>query len=100
MAQPHLNCWEYIECGREPGGKRTDRLGVCPAASADRLDGLNHGQGGGRCCWAITGTMCRSTVQGVYPKQLAICLECSFFKKVEREEGNSFTFLQEALARQ
>ena len=99
MTGGKLNCWEYIECGREPGGRRADRLGVCPTAVEQRADGINGGINGGRCCWAIAGSMCRSTSQGVYPKKLEICLECSFFKKVEREEGPGFTFLKDVLDR-
>lgn len=38
------NCWEANECGRQPGGVKVASLGVCPAASDTRLDGLNGGQ--------------------------------------------------------
>jgi len=27
------NCWEFKKCGREPGGEKADRLGICPAVN-------------------------------------------------------------------
>lgn len=27
-----LNCWEFMRCGREVGGKNTEKLGVCPVS--------------------------------------------------------------------
>ena len=47
------NCWEFKKCGREPGGVKTAELGVCPAATTEKANGLNSGRNGGRACWAI-----------------------------------------------
>jgi len=30
--KPKLYCWEFIKCGREPGGHRAAELGICPVA--------------------------------------------------------------------
>jgi len=38
------NCWEFKQCGREPGGLLSDELGVCPASTETRLDGVHGGK--------------------------------------------------------
>jgi hypothetical protein len=81
------NCWEYKNCGREPGGAKTAEFGVCPSATEKRLDGVNGGTCGGRACWAMTGTLCGGKVQGSYAQKLGNCLQCEFYKVVGREEG-------------
>lgn len=80
------NCWEYMDCGREAGGKRSDLLGVCPAAGCKELAGINHGQAAGRICWVLEGTLC----PGAGSERLDRCLRCPFFERVAREEGTSF----------
>ncbi|MDF1554358.1 MAG: hypothetical protein P1P84_14905 [Deferrisomatales bacterium] len=97
MAQK--NCWEAIRCGREPGGSNCKVLGVCPAATETRLDGINGGRNGGRSCWAVPGTQIgwEPTATGV-PKAFG-CLHCSFLRKVEEEGGVQFSFLTDATRR-
>jgi hypothetical protein len=58
------NCWEVMKCGREPGGKNAEELGVCPASTDERLSGTHGGKHAGRACWVIAGTFCDSVVQG------------------------------------
>ncbi len=87
------NCWEFLECGREPGGKKVHELGVCPAAAAPDYDGINSGYNGGRVCWAIAGTFCQGIVQGRLARKIASCLDCTFLKKVMQEEGPSFQLI-------
>ncbi len=82
-----LNCWEYNDCGREPGGKNTKEFGVCPAAADKTFDGINSGQCAGRFCWAVAGTFCDGKHQGTYIDKQASCQECDFFKTVLAEEG-------------
>jgi len=36
------NCWEFEECGREVNGKKAKEFGVCPAATAAKLNGTNE----------------------------------------------------------
>jgi hypothetical protein len=85
-----VNCWEFKKCGREPGGPRVPELGVCPAATEVRVDGLNDGTNGGRVCWGIAGTFCGGEVQGSFAAKLNTCLECEFYRLVRKEEGARF----------
>lgn len=84
------NCWEYIGCGREPGGAHTGELGVCPAATDALSDGVNHGRAGGRFCWTLVGTLCGGEVQGTHAAKLKYCFACSFYRMVEEEEDRFF----------
>jgi serine/threonine protein kinase len=89
MASKKLNCWEYKECGREPGGIKADELGVCPAASDHSFDGINTGKCAGRFCWAVAGTFCGGSIQGTFAEKRDSCLSCDFFKRVQAEEGTA-----------
>jgi hypothetical protein len=91
------NCWEVMKCGREPGGKNVEQLGVCPAALANQYDGVNKGRYGGRICWVVAGTLCVGKVQGTYAKKMKACLQCRFLKQVNEEEGRFFVLRPEAL---
>jgi len=84
---PKRNCWEFKKCGREPGGDKASELGVCPAATESRVDSINDGKNGGRCCWAIAGTLCGGKISAVFALKYANCLACEFYKKVKSEEG-------------
>jgi tRNA A-37 threonylcarbamoyl transferase component Bud32 len=83
------NCWEYMKCGRQPGGHRVAELGACPAAEDDSYDGINRGKNAGRFCWAVAGTFCGGEVQGTFADKRASCLSCRFFSKVRAEEGTA-----------
>ncbi len=87
-----MNCWEFMKCGREPGGEKTDELGICPAAVDTSLDGKNNGKDGGRYCWKVAGTFCKGDVQGTVAMKIFDCIDCEFFKKVMDEEGDNFIF--------
>lgn len=87
------NCWEFMQCGREPGGSKTGAFGGCPAATAEFRDGINRGKNGGRCCWGVAGTYCKGRVQATMALALLDCMDCDFFKKVKEEEGADFVFL-------
>jgi hypothetical protein len=89
------NCWEVMKCGREPGGSRAESLGVCPAATEMRLDGVNHGENGGRACWGVPNTHCVGSLTAKFSQ----CLECPFFLRVEREENRGFVVMGEILRR-
>ncbi|MFC1692903.1 two-CW domain-containing protein [Candidatus Latescibacterota bacterium] len=52
------NCWEFMNCGRQPDGKNEQELGVCPAPQDTSFDVLNRGKNAGRICWAVAGTFC------------------------------------------
>jgi hypothetical protein len=85
-----INCWEFKKCGREPGGKKVSELGICPAASDNRLDGVHEGKNSGRTCWVVTGTYCKGEVQGVFARKFGNCLNCDFYQQVKEEEYPSF----------
>lgn len=87
------NCWEYMDCGREPGGKRTDELGICPAAVTAEFDGINGGKNAGRFCWYVAGTLCPGMVQGTFVAKFDSCLKCPFLREVLLQEGNSLIFM-------
>jgi hypothetical protein len=86
------NCWTYYDCGRQPGGDKASELGICPATTDVKLDGLNNGKNGGRICWAVSGTFCGGEAQGTNAQKLPSCISCDFFRLVHIEEGNKFTF--------
>ncbi len=84
------NCWEVMKCGREPGGKNVRELGICPAATDERLEGTHGGKKAGRACWVIAGTFCGSAVQGTFAQKYKDCTECAFFRQVKKEEGADY----------
>ena len=86
MNPRRLNCWEYMKCGREPGGTKVDEFGICPAAADLSFDGINSGICGGRICWAVAGTFCDGKVQGTFAEKRDSCMSCSFYKTVQEEE--------------
>ena len=93
------NCWEFMECGREPGGTVVDELGVCPAAVEKKLDTFNQGKNGGRSCWGVSGTMCFGYVEGSFAKKIGNCMHCEFFKIVQQEEGNEWVSTKDILGK-
>ena len=84
------NCWEFKNCGRQPGGAKVAELGVCIAATETRTNGINSGKNGGRACWAISGTLCGGKVQGTHAEKVGNCLKCEFYQIVRKEEGVAF----------
>jgi eukaryotic-like serine/threonine-protein kinase len=84
-----INCWEYMGCGREPGGCHAGDKGICPAAVDRSHDGTNEGTCGGRFCWAVAGTLCHNQVQGTYAGKQENCLECEFYLQVRAEQGSA-----------
>lgn len=83
------NCWEFMKCGREPGGLNSESLGVCPATTWDRFVGVNGGRNAGRVCWAVVGTLCGGEVQATYAKKIGACQRCPFYSLVTGQEGRS-----------
>ncbi|HRU39674.1 MAG TPA: hypothetical protein P5511_07330 [Candidatus Goldiibacteriota bacterium] len=88
---PLMNCWEFMECQREPGGIKSGELGVCPASIAAELNGINKGKNGGRICWEIAGTMCESGPKGTFAQKFHECHVCPFFSLVKAEQDTEFT---------
>jgi len=90
------NCWDFMNCGREPGGRNTDRLGVCPATTDEAVGGTNCGTYAGRFCWTVAGTLCGGRVQGTFAKKFMACLSCPFLHRVQDEEGREFVLTERA----
>ena len=93
-----LNCWEHKKCGRGPGGENARQLGVCPVATASKLDTAHGGTNAGRACWVVAGSLCGGKIQGTYAEKLANCWRCDFMNMVKQEEegsssGFSYTLL-------
>jgi len=86
LRKPKINCWEFHGCERQPGGKLAWELGVCPASTDSKVDGINGGTNGGRCCWTIAGTMCGGDISGTMAEKFGNCLDCEFFWRVADEE--------------
>lgn len=79
-----FNCWEYQQCGREPGGNKVDELGECQAATEKKLDGTHGGKNGGRVCWAVAGTYGDGSCTKL--SEYRVCDECDFYKYVKSME--------------
>ena len=94
-----INCWEFKKCGREPGGKNSDKLGVCPSATVFLLDEIHCGKNAGRACWVVAGTLCGGDVQGEFAKKYEGCKDCAFYKLVKIEEGADFVLSATLLAK-
>jgi hypothetical protein len=86
-----VNCWEFMRCGREPGGFAAKEKGVCPAAEFEAADGYLGGTNGGRACCFITGTFCEEVLQGTYRDKSKDCWDCEFYRALRREHGAAFS---------
>jgi hypothetical protein len=88
-----INCWEYMRCGRQPGGALAGKLGICPATARNAFEGFNRGHNAGRACWLVAGTFCSSRIQGSFAEKQSSCKECAFYKKIHSEEGDTHLIL-------
>ena len=88
------HCWEFMECGREPGGSNVDEFGICPASTTLRYDKINGGNFAGRFCWFVSGTLCNGFIQGTFATKIKNCINCPFFLDVARQEGKSIVFIK------
>ena len=86
MTEKRINCWEFMKCGREPGGKKARRLGICPAAVDTTFNGFNEGTNAGRLCWLVAGTFCDGKVQGTFAEKCISCKQCKFYRTVHSEK--------------
>jgi hypothetical protein len=84
------NCWELKNCGREPGGGKTNDMGVCPASTNSRLHGVHGGINSGRACWVVSGTMCDGEIQGTFANKFSSCKQCEVCLLVKEEETPAF----------
>ena len=89
MVDKEINCWEFKKCERQPGGKKVEDLGVCPAAVDSSFNGINKGTNAGRICWAVAGTCCGGKVQGTFAEKRKSCITCDFYQHVQEQEESS-----------
>ena len=89
MVDKKINCWEFKKCERQPGGKKVEDLGVCPAAVDSSFNGINKGTNAGRICWAVAGTCCGGKVQGTFAEKRKSCITCDFYQHVQEQEESS-----------
>ncbi len=87
MKPKKQNCWEYMKCGREPGGEKVAKLGKCPVAVDPTFNEFNQGTNAGRICWLVAGTFCQGKAQGTFAEKQSSCRHCEFYKQVHAEEG-------------
>ncbi|MBA3018013.1 MAG: hypothetical protein KJ550_08350 [Proteobacteria bacterium] len=66
-----MNCWEFKKCGREKGGVKATKLGVCPAYPDY-----------GKCCARVVGTLCEGGLQGTFASKYKDCKGCPFYKSL------------------
>ena len=92
-----VNCWEYMSCGRNPGGEKADELGICPVFESSCLDGIHHGTHAGRSCWVVAGTLCEGRVQGTFADKEKDCMACRFYNLVLKEESENLHMSVELL---
>ncbi len=69
-----MNCWEFMQCGREKGGVNAEELGICPAYPTD-----------GPRCARVAGTFCRSEIQGTFARKHLDCTKCAFYNSAHYE---------------
>ncbi|NOX25710.1 MAG: hypothetical protein GXP59_06295 [Deltaproteobacteria bacterium] len=96
---PILNCWEYMQCGREPGGRHVEEFGICPAAVDQSGNNIHSGKNAGRVCWASAGTLCGGMAQGTFANKIKDCHLCDFYKLVRTEEAGIFESIDSILGR-
>lgn len=82
-----MNCWTYMQCDREPGGKNVPERGVCAAASHPWPDGINGGINGGRTCWLVRNTQCMEALAEKSSGRQVECGNCEFRLLVEKEKN-------------
>jgi len=82
-----LNCWEYMRCGREPGGIHAEQLGICSASINERFESVHGGKKAGRTCWVVSGTFGKKNVECSFARKYKNCGICDFYKMVLTEEG-------------
>lgn len=86
-----LNCWEYMLCGREPGGSNAKRDGVvCPASLETIFNEIHGGGNAGRACWVVPGTLCDGIPQATFAEKQKKCGQCDFYLIVKQEENEKF----------
>ena len=85
-----MNCWDFMNCGREVDGSMVKSLGNCPAFTFTSFQGTNNGFHSGRYCWYVAGTYSKTEPKCSHLHKIEDCSKCSFLKLVKNEEGAMF----------
>lgn len=80
------NCWEYMMCGRHPGGHSA---AVCPVSVYEGLNGVHGGKNAGRACWTIDNSQCPDLLREASANKFPGCWKCDFYQRVKNEERSS-----------
>ncbi len=91
------NCWEFRNCGRQPGGENVEELGLCAAATNSIMEGVHDGEKGGRVCWIMVGTQCGQDAAASPDKRKRACMSCDFYNMVKQQEGANLRQAEELL---
>lgn len=83
-----LDCWEYMLCGRGPGGSNVEKLGVCSVVRDSRFNGVHRGNNAGRACWVVAGSLNKDNIECPYAQKSKNCSACDFYQIVRKEEGD------------
>ncbi len=87
MQKDKINCWEFKECGREPGGNNISELGVCAVSTHEKLNGIHGGINVGRCCWVLLNACFTKTERPKnFNEHTARCSKCDFYTLVYESE--------------
>ena len=62
-----MNCWEFMKCGREEGGKNVEQFGICPAFPDN-----------GNSCAKVKGTFCDLVLE-LLELKFTGCENCIFY---------------------
>jgi len=84
-----LNCWEFRNCGMEPGGIFARVREECPVPRMMKYDGVNGGVGAGRACWTVTASELKNG-SVVCRRSGRLCINCEFYLRVQREMDPDF----------
>jgi hypothetical protein len=88
MSESVINCWEFKECGREPGGINVSALEICPVTIEHDLNGIHDGKNGGRCCWIFSRCFsCGAEDLKNFEEKIARCSKCDFYTSAKDSEG-------------
>ncbi len=83
------NCWEFMACGRHPGGHAAADGTVCPVSVYEELNGIHGGKNAGRACWAVDDSLCPELHRETASKKFSGCWKCDFYHHVKNEERSS-----------
>ncbi|MCK5613344.1 hypothetical protein KAR91_66355 [Candidatus Pacearchaeota archaeon] len=85
------NCWEFMNCGKEPEGSKSTYIGVCPVSIKSPMNGINDGKNAGRICWRVAGSLSGNNAMALCDVNVENCLKCEFYNHVRQQEIQSFT---------